>query len=198
MASGNNNDLVGLEDLRRLEYNLQHHSRVFGQFLVQDDADQSSEGRFFVPTYLRGSTYMRKLAEAHRTKMQAQQDLKRSAGPELPGHTSSFSPATLPHGSHRGLSHNVIERQPPTQEEDSLTPLPSKWNKDDAWTNLEVHHDGRTVKYVGSRNQNERDHEASAVRTDHHMPPQCGIYYYEVEIVSSKKDEYAFLYQFGL
>uniref|UniRef100_A0A8H7NFI9 Protein SSH4 n=1 Tax=Bionectria ochroleuca TaxID=29856 RepID=A0A8H7NFI9_BIOOC len=179
-------DMMGSGDAWRRGDTLQHHSRIFSQFLAHDSTDESSlEGRFFVPSYLRGSTYMRKLAEAHRTK---QNESKRSAGSDLAADISAF-PDPVPSGSHRGLSHQIIERQSSPQDEDVLTSLPSKWNKHDMWSNIEIQPDGRTVKYTGPRTHNERDHEASAVRAENHMPAQCGIYYYEVEIVSSKKDD---------
>ncbi|VUC37356.1 unnamed protein product [Clonostachys rosea] len=178
-------DVMGSGDAWRRGEALQHHSRIFNQFLAHDDTDDSLEGRFFVPSYLRGSTYMRKLAEAHRLK---QNESKRSAGSDLAADISAF-PDPVPTGSHRGLSHQIVERQSSSPDEDVLTSLPSRWNKADMWTSIEVLADGRTVKYTGSRSHNERDHEASAVRAENHMPAQCGIYYYEVEIVSSKKDD---------
>jgi Ran-binding protein 9/10 len=68
--------------------------------------------------------------------------------------------------------------------------LPSRWNKEDKWGGLEVLGDSLEVKYTALRGQSERDHEACSVRADHYMPPQCGIYYFEVTILSGKRDEY--------
>lgn len=168
---------------------LQHHSRAFDQFFGPDETDQGSEGRFFVPDYLAGSTYIRKLTEAHKSKLQAQRESKQAGRNEFSGGLDGFPSNPLPPGSHRGLSHTIIERTPPSPEEDTLAPLPSQWNKEDMWGGIEIQPDGRTVKYIGPRNHHERDQEACAVRANHYMPPQCGIYYYEVEILSSKKDE---------
>lgn len=169
---------------------LQHHSRAFDRFFAPEEAEQGSDGRFFVPSYLAGSTYIRKLTEAHKSKLQAQRESKRNGNSDFASNLTGFTSPALPPGAHRGMTHTIIERPPPSPEEDALAPLPSSWNKDDQWGGIEIQPDGRTVKYVGPRSHHERDQEACAVRADHYMPPQCGIYYYEVEILSSKKDEY--------
>lgn len=89
------------------------------------------------------------------------------------------------------MSYTVIERPSASEEEeDHLAPLPSRWNKDDHWGGIELQNDGLCIKYVGPKNPHDRDHEACAVRADHYMPPQCGVYYYEVLIVAAKRDEY--------
>ncbi|KAK2594086.1 hypothetical protein QQS21_008189 [Conoideocrella luteorostrata] len=167
-------------------------SRGFNMFMSPIDADGAEIGAddaFFVPSYLSDSTYVRKLKEAHRSKMQIRTEMKLSSPIGTQSTAPGFPQQPLPAGSHRGMSHNVIERPPPFEEDDSMAPLPSRWNKDDMWGPIEVLPDGREVKYTGSRNPNERDHEASAVRADHYMPPQCGIYYYEVAIKYGKRDD---------
>jgi Ran-binding protein 9/10 len=175
---------------RRRNSPLLSHSRAFGSLFPTGDSDiaaQNADDRFFVPSYLEGSTYVRKLAEAHRMRLQAQADAKRSTAMRPTVNLPSSN--TLPPGSHRGMSHSVIERPPQPDTEDGLAPLPTRWNREDMWGGIEVQGDGRDVKYTGPRNHHERDHEACAVRADHYMPPQCGIYYYEVLILSSKRDE---------
>jgi hypothetical protein len=87
------------------------------------------------------------------------------------------------------MSHTVIERPPVFEEDDDLAPLPTRWNKEDQMAGIEVQPDGLSVKHIGPKNQHDRDHEACAVRADHYMPPQCGIYYFEVQILSAKRDE---------
>lgn len=102
---------------------------------------------------------------------------------------TTFAPAALPPGSHRGLAHNVVER-PSADEDDGLAPLPTAWNENDMWQGIDVLSGGLDVKFTGPKPYHEREHEACAVRANHHMPPQCGIYYYEVQILGGKKDEY--------
>jgi Ran-binding protein 9/10 len=188
-------DATALDTARSVEAwkrnaTLQHHSRAFDRFLPFADNDASRDDRFFVPSYLEKSTYVQKLKEAHNLKVMARQDLKPVSGGDFQSSLADFPSSTLPPGSHRGLSHTVIERPLPSVEEDALPPLPTAWNKDDSFGGIEISPDGRTTKYNGPRNHHERDQEACAVRANHYMPPQCGIYYYEVEIISSKKDEY--------
>jgi len=83
----------------------------------------------------------------------------------------------------------VIEKALPLEDE-SLAPLPSRWNNQDKNTGLEVQGDGQEVKFTGTR-ASERDHEASSIRTDYPIPPQCGIYYFEVTLLSRRREEYA-------
>lgn len=167
-------------------------SRAFNILMSTDGADDSSpnEDGFFVPSYLEGSTYAKKLEEAHKSRMQGQRDSKRSNGGS--GQTTAPSPFfnALPPGSHRGMSHTVHERPPPFEEEETVAPLPTKWNKDDQWGGIEIQADTLSIKHVGLKGQQDREHEASAARADHYMPAQCGIYYYEVQILSAKSNEY--------
>jgi hypothetical protein len=146
------------------------------------------EDRFFVPSYLINSVYMQRLETEYMAKARARQSKKVPSDGIDTNNNSDLASAPLPSGSHRGLSHRVIERSPIHDAPDSLPPLPSKWNNDDMWSGIEVDH-GNIVRYTAPKTYHERDHEASAVRADHHMPPQCGIYYYEVTILDSRRDE---------
>ena len=148
----------------------------------------TDEDRFFVPSYLINSVYMQKLETEYMAKARARQSKKASSNGIDANNNSDLVSASLPSGSHRGLSHRVVERSPSHDAPDSLPPLPSKWNKDDMWGGVEVDH-GNIVRYTAPKTYHERDHEASAVRADHYMPPQCGIYYYEVTILDSRRDE---------
>ncbi|KAL8392248.1 hypothetical protein RB595_002445 [Gaeumannomyces hyphopodioides] len=108
------------------------------------------------------------------------------------GGGAGFSAAKLAAASHRGVAFDVAEKLPGGLEaETPVTPLPTRWNKDDKWGGLEVLADGLEVKLTGPKgpNDRERDHEACSIRADHYMPHECGIYYYEVTILASKRDE---------
>jgi hypothetical protein len=166
-------------------------SRAFNMLVASEAADSTpkkEEDCFFVPSYLESSTYVQKLQETHKAKVQARDSTRTSTSSFIQNSTTPIQ-HPLPPGAHRGMSHTVIERPPVFEEDDDLAPLPTKWNKDDQWAGIEIQPDGLTVRYVGPKNQNDRDHEASAVRADHYMPPQCGIYYFEVEITGAKRDE---------
>lgn len=153
----------------------------------------SSHGdSFFVPSYLRGSKYVQKLEEGHKAKVLAHRDGPSNQSSQ-PGSLSTSASSTHIHAknppSHRGMTYDLIEKAPPAVEE-ALSLLPSKWNSQDKNASLEVMSDGQEVKFTGSKpERGERDLDASAIRADHPMPPQCGIYYYEVTIISRKREE---------
>lgn len=145
---------------------------------------------FFVPSYLRGSKYVQKLEEAHKAKIQAHKDNASAQSSQAGSLSTSASSANLhtkTPASHRGIAYEVIEKSPP--ENDTLAPLPSKWNSQDKYGGLEVLSDGQEVKFTAQKSDRDRDHEACAIRADHPMPPQCGIYYFEVTIMSRKREE---------
>ncbi|KAF2234106.1 SPRY-domain-containing protein [Viridothelium virens] len=87
--------------------------------------------------------------------------------------------------SHRGITQDVIERAPPFTVDDSVSQLPSRWSDIDKWAGLEITGDGLHVRLTGSSKGTD---EAAAVRADHPMPRECGIYYYETTIHSRGKE----------
>ncbi|KAI9480948.1 MAG: hypothetical protein EXX96DRAFT_198396 [Benjaminiella poitrasii] len=70
--------------------------------------------------------------------------------------------------------------------------LPHYWNKHDKSKYLEVGLNGYDLQYVGPNNSNNNNkpavNEAGIIRTNFPMRPQCGIYYFEIHIVSTGKD----------
>ncbi|MCJ1350302.1 MAG: hypothetical protein MMC33_000283 [Icmadophila ericetorum] len=157
-----------------------------GRYGLSDDAFLSNTG-FFKPSYLRESKYMEKLEAAHRAKLVSQREAA-SALASNPGSLSSSSSSVSLHRmapSHRGMTYEIVEH-PPQVEDDSIASLPSKWAEVDRYGGLEIAPDGLDVRYTG--NHKVQEHEAAAARTDHPIPPQCGIYYYEVTIISKGKD----------
>ncbi|ROV98618.1 hypothetical protein VSDG_04258 [Cytospora chrysosperma] len=159
--------------------------------IIGGKASSSSSGGsgFPRPSYLRGSNYLARLERQTQQKALAQ----REKDAELRNGTSTASQGnkSASSRSHMGLTYDVIERTPPNEEEDAVDPLPTRWGtgKDDKASNLEVLSDGLEVKYTGPRNLNERDHEACSIRADHTMPVQCGLYYFEVTILSKRHND---------
>jgi hypothetical protein len=149
---------------------------------------------FFIPSYLKGSKYLQNLEEAHKAKVAAYKD-GYSAHSSQPGSLSTSASSVNLHAkmapSHRGMTYDLIEKAPPMEDE-ALPPLPSKWNHLDKYGGLEVLSDGQEVKLTGPKSERDRDHESCAIRADHPMPPQCGIYYFEVTIISRKREECVF------
>lgn len=149
----------------------------------------SGSNHFFVPSYLRNSRYVERLAAAHKAKHATHRD-GASAHSSNGGSLSTSSSSVNLHRmtpSHRGMTYDIVEHPPPV-EDDGLTSLPSKWAEADRFGGLEILEDGLEVRYKGPGKSHE--HEAAAARADHPMPPQCGIYYYEVTMVSKGKEGY--------
>ncbi|CDO74777.1 hypothetical protein BN946_scf185001.g25 [Trametes cinnabarina] len=59
--------------------------------------------------------------------------------------------------------------------------LPTRWSEQDRMPSLSVSLDGRELTFTGPSCMGDR--ESSAARANHPIPPACGIYYYEVEIL---------------
>ncbi|KXG51878.1 SPla/RYanodine receptor SPRY [Penicillium griseofulvum] len=141
---------------------------------------------FLTPSYLRNSRYIARLETAHRAKVAAQHREPSSAASNPPLSASSSNvhlPRIAP--SHRGMTYEIIEKEPPAPA-DPLMPLPSQWSSQDKFSGLELSNDNFDVRYTGPMHKH--DHEAAALRADHPMPPQCGIYYFEVRIESKPKE----------
>jgi hypothetical protein len=85
------------------------------------------------------------------------------------------------------MAYDVIEKEPPS-EDDGLVPLPSRWSESDKNPGIDLLADGLEARFTGPIKAH--DNEAAAVRADHPMSPRCGIYYYEVTILSRGKEGY--------
>lgn len=171
-------------------------SRAFEMFMSPMGVDNfwSSQHRhngFFAPSYLEGSSYIQKLEEVHKAK-QALKETQPPAGSgtALQNNQTSTASITTKPATHLGMTYDLIERAPSFEDDDTIAPLPTMWNRDDKHGGLEVMADGQEVKYTAQKPPGEREHEAYAIRTDHAIPNQAGIYYYEVTILSRKRDEY--------
>ncbi|RAL64061.1 hypothetical protein DID88_003249 [Monilinia fructigena] len=145
---------------------------------------------FFVPSYLKRSKYVQNLEEAHKAKIRAHRD--GSAPSSQPNSLSTSASSTNLHAkmvpSHRGRPYDLIEKSPLVEDE-TLPPLPSRWSSTDKYGALEIMSDGLEVKLTGPKSMNDRDLEACSIRSDNPMPPQCGIYYFEVTILSRKRED---------
>ncbi|KAI0271606.1 hypothetical protein BC834DRAFT_1025347 [Gloeopeniophorella convolvens] len=66
--------------------------------------------------------------------------------------------------------------------------LPTRWSEQDRHSYLSVSSDGRDLTYHGGTFQNGGSGEnAGLARTNHPIPPACGIFYYEIEILSKSQ-----------
>ncbi|RYP79449.1 hypothetical protein DL769_002958 [Monosporascus sp. CRB-8-3] len=146
-------------------------------------APQQRNNGFFIPSYLEGSAYIQRLEEAHRAQ-QAQKEGQQQNGGSLQAGQAPGLLRNKSSASHLGMKFDVIERAPPHEDDVTVAPLPSKWNKDDKFGGLEVLGDGLEVKYTAPRGTREHDYEVCSIRADNPIPPQVGLYYFEVTIVS--------------
>jgi len=74
---------------------------------------------------------------------------------------------------------------PKVNEEE--TPLPRKWSPRDKFTFITLSQDNLKVTYMG---EGKTHRDAASVRATHPIPTSCGIYYFEVKIISKGRDGY--------
>uniref|UniRef100_A0A665U121 RAN binding protein 10 n=1 Tax=Echeneis naucrates TaxID=173247 RepID=A0A665U121_ECHNA len=79
-----------------------------------------------------------------------------------------------------------LKRLYPAVNEDE-TPLPRSWSPKDKYSYIGLSQNNLRVHYKG-HGKNHKD--AASVRATHPIPAACGIYYFEVKIVSKGRDGY--------
>jgi hypothetical protein len=100
---------------------------------------------------------------------------------------SSRNPSPHSHAhliaQHRGVVIDATERSLPLPASPDEPPLlPSRFNERDRCPVLELLNDGMDAKFAGPAKGTDSD--AASVRADHPIPSACGIYYYEITILS--------------
>ncbi|KFG81281.1 SPRY domain containing protein [Metarhizium anisopliae] len=194
----NDSSLNDLATMWKASGTLPSFSRGFDMFMApmcseSSDPAAKDHDSFFVPSYLSESTYVHKLEAAHRARLQARNEALKEHSHEMATELARnqpglrIYPTSLSTGP--GLPRTSLERLSWPKLEDELTPLPSRWNPGDSWGSIEFLEAARSLKFVGPRSHQDRDHEAAAARADHPMPAECGIYYYEVQILCGKRDD---------
>ena len=165
-------------------------SRAFSSFLGGPIVDSQGPPGFFIPSYLANTVYADRLEK----QLKAKQEVKQTNGITngVTNGTSTNSQNGRPSGSHRGVAHQIVERSPTTLGSAPVGELPTLWNRNDKAAALDVSHDGLEAKYGMPRSSNEREHEAASIRTNNPAPPQCGLYYFEVSILSKRREEYEY------
>ena len=147
---------------------------------------------FFMPSYLRGTRQARRLEEAHSARLASHRDATRSAHSSNAASLSTSSSSINVHKmvpSHRGMTHDIIERAAPVgvAGEEAAAPLPSRWQLGTDVTGMDLLGGGTEARYSGLTKQHE---EAAGVRSDVPIPRECGIFYYEVTVGTKQKDGY--------
>ena len=124
---------------------------------------------FWIPDYLKDSRYARKLQDVYEARVHTLRDQQPTPARIAP--------------SHRGMTYDIIESNPPA--EDEVIPLPSRLSSTDRHSGLELLGDGCEVKFQGTMG---KELEAASIRSDYPISPQVGIYYYEIHIKHKSKD----------
>lgn len=151
---------------------------------------------FVCPSYLRNSRYVQRLAEEHRTAVAAASESQRQAkhhvyygkdNPSSAAVSASSSGVNLPRLS-AGLARTPVQDPDHSfRPDDRLAKLPSCWSDTDKCSGLELLNDGSEVRFQGQTKTND---EAAAIRSDHPMPKEVGLFYFEVTILSRGKEGY--------
>jgi hypothetical protein len=160
----------------------------YGQaFLGHGGSGEAAQLPFFIPSYLRKSRYIERLVEANKTRQVSRKDVTSTVSSNHGSLSTSSSSLNLHKmaPSHRGMTYDIIEKEP-VLEDDGLVPLPTRWNESDKNPGIDLQVDGTEARFAGPTKSH--DNEAAAVRADHPMSPRCGIYYYEVTILSRGKE----------
>lgn len=149
---------------------------------------------FFVPSYLKNSRHMERLQERYKTRSTSQKEGKTNR-PSMGSLSRSTSGANL-HAkmvpSHRGMTHEIIERPfRPAPVEETLADIPTRLSANTKAPGIEIAYDGSEAKYNGLGKDRPSD-EASSIRADRPMPREVGVYYYEVTVLSKGRDRYIF------
>ncbi|KAG5651818.1 hypothetical protein H0H81_007290 [Sphagnurus paluster] len=102
--------------------------------------------------------------------------------PQLPSAVTYSSTTDSDEESNISPPREFLSAPLPAISQDRVLHLPTRWSDQTRHALLSVSPDGRDLTYHGASCSGDRD--AAAARTVHHIPPACGIYYYEVEIIS--------------
>uniref|UniRef100_A0A8C3QXR8 RAN binding protein 10 n=1 Tax=Cyanoderma ruficeps TaxID=181631 RepID=A0A8C3QXR8_9PASS len=104
------------------------------------------------------------------------------AGAESP-HGGDAAPPGPP--EEQELSRRLRRLYPAVNQDE--TPLPRSWSPKDKYNYIGLSQGNLRVHYKG-HGKNHKD--AASVRATHPIPAACGIYYFEVKIVSKGRDGY--------
>ncbi|KAM6350563.1 ran-binding protein 9 isoform 2-T2 [Podargus strigoides] len=113
------------------------------------------------------------------------------AGSSSGGGGGTSAPAPFPHGDpalneqEKELKRRLKRLYPAVDEQE--TPLPRSWSPKDKFSYIGLSQNNLRVHYKG---HGKTPKDAASVRATHPIPAACGIYYFEVKIVSKGRDGY--------
>lgn len=165
---------------------------AMGAILKHNEAGQGSTAdlELLCPSYLRRTKYMERLEMLYKQRQHAAKELRANhhSSTNLGSRqtsSSNLAQQKLSSIPPRGIVADVIERNTSPTSADGPKPLPSRWNDGDKCVGVELHAGGLEMRYQG---QARTPDDAAAVRSDHPISPQCGLYYYEVTVLSRGKE----------
>lgn len=144
----------------------------------------------FVPSYLKHSRLAERLENARASGQHSAREARShhtgsGLGSRQPSSSNLALHKSVATAPHRATGHDVIDRLPPSHAQIIPKPLPSRWSESDKCSGLEAMANGLEVKYTGNARTPD---DAAAVRSDHPIPQECGIYFFEVTILSKGKE----------
>lgn len=163
---------------------------------IEGERERRAERDWFTPSYLRGCRYVARLRRQWEEELKERERNAAAAvrnGVDDSGRIPGQKQHSIYHSGGPGRTTasavgDVIERLPPASSDDDSTMrrLPSRWSDDDKLSGLELLADGLEVRHV-TASKNTPD-DAASIRADNPMPRACGLFYYEVTILSRGKE----------
>merc|ERR1712062_969980 len=99
--------------------------------------------------------------------------------------SSAVSKEEGPICSQTNTNHRLKSLYPAVNEEE--TPLPRSWSPKDKYNYIGLSQNNLRVHYKGTGKTHK---DAASVRATHPIPASCGIYYFEVKVISKGRDGY--------
>ncbi|GAB7356069.1 hypothetical protein MBLNU459_g6685t1 [Dothideomycetes sp. NU459] len=152
---------------------------------------------FMCPSYLRNSRHVDRLHVKHQKEVAAIRERRQGQGRGVSHNGDNQTPSLSTSSSSANLHTKAssTHSNPPTQDtgdrihqlnpDDALNKLPTCWSDTDKCQGLEISSEGLEVRFQGVTKTSD---EAATVRSDHPMPKEVGIYYFEVTVLSRGKE----------
>ncbi|XP_067652546.1 ran-binding protein 9-like [Haliotis asinina] len=99
--------------------------------------------------------------------------------------TGEISSSESPNSTSQAMTDRLMLLYPAVNEDD--TPIPRSWSPKDKYNYIGLSQNNLRVHYKGV---GKTPKDAASVRATHHIPAACGIYYFEVKIISKGRDGY--------
>lgn len=151
---------------------------------------------FMCPSYLRNSRYVQRLEVDYKKEMTVMLERRQGRNvfhnnkddltPSLSTSSSAVNLHTKASSSHpRAPAHDTTERVRHSEPDEVLNKLPTRWSDTDKCDGLDITGEGLEIRFQGVTKTSD---DAATIRSNHPMPKEVGIYYFEVTILSRGKE----------